>query len=180
MSASAPPPGGFCNRCGAALSFGVTFCSRCGMAVAGAVPVAPSFPPPEAHGRSRVALYVGVGILVFLLLVGLIAAAAIPVDQTQSTSATITDPGSATTTYTDDVVMSHGGYFDFSWATADSGTITFTVTSANGASLYSQGAASGTGSVAVNGGGTYIFGVYAWLPESVQFSGTLHYSAPLI
>ena len=179
MSATPSQPSRFCARCGTPLTDKAAFCSKCGTVIGAPPPAAPVYLVPATPSKS----YAAVGaivVVVLLLVVGLGAAAIVPINQTQSTNATITDPGSTTTTYTDNVVMSHGGLLDFSWATTDGGSVTFTVSNANGATLVSQNAASGSGAIPVNGGDTYIFGVYAWLPETVQFSGTLHYSAPLL
>ena len=179
MSATPGQPARFCAKCGAPLTERATFCSKCGAAVGAPPPAAPVYLVPAAPNKSHAAVGAVVAV-VLLLVIGVGAAATVPINQTQSTNATITDPGSTTITYTDNVVMTHGGLLDFSWATTDGRSVTFTVSNANGATLVSQNAASGSGAIPVNGGDTYIFGVYAWLPETVQFSGSLHYSAPLL
>ena len=179
VSAPSGQPARFCRGCGAPLTDRATFCSKCGTAVGAPPPPAPVYLVPAAP-TSHTARNAAVAVVVLLLLLGLVAAATIPVNQTQTTSATITDPGSTTTTYTDDVAMSHAGLFDFSWESTSGGSVTFTVSTANGATLFSQSAASGSGAILVNSGDVYVFGVYAWLPETVQFSGSLHYSAPFL
>ena len=176
---SASPSGGFCVKCGAPSSADGRFCVRCGSPSGG--PSAPAgihyaAPPKRSHHGAAIAVFV----VLLLILIGVLAAT-VPVNQAASMSATIANPGSVTTSYTDIVLLAHIGVFTFAWATTNGGTTSVTVQDPAGSTIYSSGSASsGQGSFPVDLTGGYTFAIYDWSPETVQLSGTLHYTAPLI
>lgn len=168
------PNGGFCSRCGSPIPFAGGLCPRCGVF---SVPVPPHAPPPaKKHTGAIVAVVV---VVLLILLLG--ALAVVPVDQSSSFNATIVNPGSVGSSYTEVVQLTHPGTVSFSWATTNGGTTTFSVTDPAGNTVYSPGsAASGQGSFQISLLGSYTFAIYDWSPETVQLSGTLSYAAPLL
>jgi predicted nucleic acid-binding Zn ribbon protein len=158
----------FCPYCGASNPAQFNYCAQCRQ---------PLSAPPVRASRSRVRVA-----LTFLVILGIVVAVLflLPVPQTKSIAFTLTDPGSFTQTYSQQVIFSHAGTLTFNYATRDGGTVTFTVQDGTGHAVYTHNAATGSASFAVNPGETYTFGVYAWSGETVDVSGSEGFSAPLL
>lgn len=148
-----------------------------------ATPVPQSPPPqwtPQPAASKRPGWLVPVLVVVIVGLVAVVLLATVPVDQTAPESFAITDPGSLLYTYVFNFTSPHAGTFDFSWYSNDGGSVTFTVVDIGGSTLYTLGSSSGSGNVTMQGGGVYAFGIFDLLPETVQVSGTLHFTAPIL
>ncbi len=147
-------------------------------------PPVPQGPPPQwtpqpSPPKKRKWL-VPVLVVVIVGLVALVLLATVPVNQTAAESFSIANPGSSVNTYVFNLTSPYAGTFTFSWYSNDGGSVTFTVLDSVGSTLYTLDSSSGSGNVTMQGGGVYTFGIYDWLPETVQVSGTLHYTAPIL
>jgi hypothetical protein len=105
---------------------------------------------------------------------------AVPFAQTAPEGLTLTNSGSLLSAVGQPITFPHGGTFDFSWSTESGRTVTFSVLSPSGTTVYSSDSTGGSASIAVGDTGAYLFEIDDWLPETVVLSGTLHYSAPML
>lgn len=140
-----------------------------------AVPVAE--PPPRRRRRWLVGGTIASAVVVLLIL-GVLAT--VSVAHSSNESFTLSNPGSLGE-FTHSVTFPRSGVFQFSWATTNGGTLTFTVLDPLGATLYHvANAASGAASISVSSGTEYTFEILDWLGETVHVMGTLTYSAPML
>jgi hypothetical protein len=115
-----------------------------------------------------------------VVAVAVVALAIVPVSHSATESFVLKNGGSLTP-LTHPVRFPDSGEFAFHWSTVGGGTVTFTVLNPGGITLYqASSAASGTGNIAVTAGSVETFEILDWLPETVDVSGTLSYSAPTI
>jgi len=132
---------------------------------------------PARRRRWWLAAAVGTAVVA---VVALVALATVPVSESISEELTVSNPGSPVSAVVVGISFPRGATFGFSWATTDGRTVTLSFTGPTGSTLYRSDASTGHASVGVTGGESYDLGVYDALPETVQVSGTLDYSAPLL
>lgn len=105
----------------------------------------------------------------------------VPIGQTSSYSAKISNSGDLSSWHYAGYTTAHPGTFRFSWYTLGGGTVTFSLVGPYGALLYSStGSSTGSANLSFPSGGTYQFGMYGTLAETVRVTGTLSYTAPLL
>jgi hypothetical protein len=139
---------------------------------------APLNSTPRRRRRWRlVAAAAGTGALV----AGLVLLIAMPVAQSAPENLTLTN-GGGLGTVGQTVTFPHAGILDVTWKVVGgvTATVTFSILTPGGATVYDLDAASGSASLHVGASGPYTFEIYDWLSGTVQVTGTLHYSAPLL
>ncbi len=134
----------------------------------------PSFPGLAAGARLPVVAVI-LGVLVVIIFFSTVSFA-----QTSPYSADLSNAGSVLTTHFANYSPIQSGTFRFSWHTTDGGTVTFSLLSPSGRSLYSSTAGAGAGSAYVVRAGNYQFEMSGSVAETVRVTGTLSFSAPLI
>jgi len=118
--------------------------------------------------------------IVAIGLVALIVLAVVPVSQTTDVSFSFSNSRTTLGTYYTNFTALYTGTLDFSWSTSPNGAASLTITNPSNTTLYSDNSNAGSGTFDVVAGATYSFGLYALSYETVDVSGTLHYSGPLI
>jgi hypothetical protein len=107
-------------------------------------------------------------------------AATVPFPGTSSYSAAVSNSSDLLTSHYTTYTPPQSGRFNFSWHTEGGSPVTFTLVGPSGATLYSSTAASGSGHLFVFRAEVYQFGFRNATAETVQVTGTLEFSVPLI
>lgn len=131
---------------------------------------------PGLADGARIPVFLGI----LAILVTIFVASTVPLPRTASYSATVTNSGDLTEPHYVVYRPPQSGRFIFSWGTVGGSSVTFDLLGPSGEPIYSSNAATGTGHVFVLRSGTYQFGFEDANAETVQVSGTLSYSVPLI
>ncbi|HLN51583.1 MAG: hypothetical protein ACLQD9_07020 [Thermoplasmata archaeon] len=121
-----------------------------------------------------------IAMVVTIGLVTLVVLAVVPVSQTTDVSFSFSNSSTVLGIYYTNFTASYTGTLDFSWSTSPNGAARLTISNPSNATLYSDTSNAGSGTIDVVAGATYSFGLYALSYETVDVSGTLHYSSPLI
>jgi hypothetical protein len=134
----------------------------------------PAFPGLAASARLPV-----LGVIIAILVVVFLAST-VPVAQTSTYSATVTNSGDLSGPHYAAYTPPQSGRFSFSWHTESGGAVDFTVLGPSGAPVYSSTGASGSGHLFVFRAEEYQFGFVNASAETVHLTGTLSFSVPLI
>ncbi len=134
----------------------------------------PAFPGLAAGARFPVL------VVLVVVLIAMFLASTVPVAQTSTYSATLTNSGDPTTPHYATYLPLQNGRFQFSWHTESGGAVAFTLVAPSGKTVYSSTAASGSGQLFVYRAENYQFGISNATIETVLISGTLSSSVPLI
>lgn len=131
-------------------------------------------PPVKHTGRN-------IAIIVVVLLFIVIALAVVPVPHSVSYNLTINNPGSATTTYYQyQSVCPTGATVSVSFSVQSGATVTFSVTDPSGSTVWSDDASSGSTTFTAQSCGSYGFGAYDWLAETVDVSIGVASTSPML
>jgi len=134
----------------------------------------PGFPGLAAGARFPV-----LGVIVAVLIVVFLAST-VPVAQTSSYSATVTNSGDLTAPHYTTYTPPQSGRFSFSWHTESGRAVAFTLLGPSGGAIYSSTGASGSGHLFVFRAENYEFGFVNATAQTVRVSGTLSFTVPLI
>ncbi|MGB6500229.1 MAG: hypothetical protein WBG19_02350 [Thermoplasmata archaeon] len=134
--------------------------------------------PPRSRRWPLVAAIAGTVGTVLLLSVLI----AVPVSQTVAENLTLTNAGGVFGPVSQTLTFPHGGTLDLSWAlvSGTTTTVTFSIVTPSGSMAYQSDSSAGSASFQVGDSGPYTFEIYDWFSGTVEVTGRLHYSAPLL
>jgi hypothetical protein len=141
-----------------------------------------AFAPAAARGPSwpRHLRWVGALASAGVTVAVVIALLIVPMPQAYAVAFTMQNAGSQTVA-THEIVFPHPGTLDFSWATALNRSVMFTVVGPfEPTPVYSWEGDNGSKMLPVSAGEPYIFSISGTALATVEVSGTLYYTAPLL
>lgn len=140
-------------------------------------------PQPVIPERRTWVLAVGIAVLVGLVSLVLYSLATVPVQGSEQVAFNIDNPTGSPTLQVANVTFDRSGSLGFSWNSNDLAIVNVSVVDPQGTTIYSKIGYGGSASFTVVRGEPYRFEtreVGAPTAVTVEFSGTLLYSAPLL